>query len=216
VEHFFTVPLDHGPVEAWAGHNGREAIAGEESITVFAREYTSTEHSAEDAARLPWLLYLQGGPGGRGNRVTSLSGWMKAAAKDFRILMLDQRGTGLSTPIEFQSLARRGDAERQAEYLAHFRADSIVADAEMIRRILGAEPWTVLGQSFGGFCALTYLSFAPEGLREVLITGIPKTAGVLPGSCAIWPTSQSTWPAASGSPRKDSRWWAHSSVATRG
>ncbi|MHC8607810.1 alpha/beta fold hydrolase [Paenarthrobacter ureafaciens] len=171
VEHFFTVPLDHGPVEAWAGHNGREAIAGEESITVFAREYTSTEHSAEDAARLPWLLYLQGGPGGRGNRVTSLSGWMKAAAKDFRILMLDQRGTGLSTPIEFQSLARRGNAERQAEYLAHFRADSIVADAEMIRRILGAEPWTVLGQSFGGFCALTYLSFAPEGLREVLITG---------------------------------------------
>jgi len=26
-------------------------------------------------------------------------------------------------------------------------------------------------QSFGGFCALTYLSFAPEGLKQVLITG---------------------------------------------
>jgi hypothetical protein len=29
----------------------------------------------------------------------------------------------------------------------------------------------VLGQSFGGLCATTYLSFAPEGLREALITG---------------------------------------------
>ncbi|GAP56138.1 proline iminopeptidase [Arthrobacter sp. Hiyo6] len=27
------------------------------------------------------------------------------------------------------------------------------------------------GQSYGGFCALSYLSFAPAGLREVLITG---------------------------------------------
>jgi hypothetical protein len=29
----------------------------------------------------------------------------------------------------------------------------------------------VLGQSFGGFTTLTYLSFAPEGLREALLTG---------------------------------------------
>ncbi|WGM22579.1 alpha/beta fold hydrolase [Paenarthrobacter sp. OM7] len=161
-EHYFTVPLVHVPDES--------ATAGE-TITVFAREYSSTDHTAEEAARLPWLLFLQGGPGGRGNRVTSLSGWMKAAAKEFRILMLDQRGTGLSTPVEQQSLELRGDPSAQAEYLTHFRADSIVADAEYIRRVLGSGPWSVLGQSFGGFCALTYLSFAPEGLREVLITG---------------------------------------------
>jgi proline iminopeptidase len=85
--------------------------------------------------------------------------------------MLDQRGTGLSTPVERQTLELRGDAAAQAEYLTHFRADSIVADAEFIRGVLGSGPWTVMGQSFGGFCALTYLSFAPEGLREVLITG---------------------------------------------
>jgi hypothetical protein len=36
--------------------------------------------------------------------------------------------------------------------------------------------WSVLGQSFGGFCAFTYLSFAPHGLAEVLTTG-----GVPPG-----------------------------------
>jgi pimeloyl-ACP methyl ester carboxylesterase len=157
-EHFFTVPLDHDN-------------PGGETITVFAREYSSAEHSAEAAGQLPWLLYLQGGPGGRGNRVSSLSGWMKAAARDFRILMLDQRGTGLSSPADRKTLPLRGDASEQAAYLQHFRADSIVRDAELIRAALGSGPWTVYGQSYGGFCALSYLSFAPHGLERVLITG---------------------------------------------
>ena len=85
--------------------------------------------------------------------------------------MLDQRGTGLSSPIDRNTLPLRGDDAAQAAYLAHFRADSIVADAEAIRRALGSGPWTIYGQSYGGFCALSYLSFAPEGLREALVTG---------------------------------------------
>ncbi|WP_309991903.1 alpha/beta fold hydrolase [Arthrobacter pascens] len=163
-EHYFTVPLDH-----FNAAPGKEDAA--ETITVFAREYVSADHSEAAAEQLPWLLYLQGGPGGRGNRLMSLGGWSKAAAKDFRILMLDQRGTGLSSPIDRNTLPARGDAAAQARYLEHFRADSIVADAELVRRALGSEPWSIYGQSYGGFCALTYLSFAPEGLREVLITG---------------------------------------------
>ena len=157
-EHVFDVPLDHGNPEG-------------EHLEVFAREYVSAAHPAESIDGLPWLVFLQGGPGGRGNRVTSLSGWMKEAAKDFRILMLDQRGTGLSTPADRLTLPLRGKPRQQAEYLAHFRADSIVLDCEAIRRALGTGPWTVYGQSYGGFCTLTYLSIAPQGLREALITG---------------------------------------------
>lgn len=164
VEHWFTVPLDHS---APFGQGAPEA----ESITVFAREYVSAAHSEEAAAALPWLLFLQGGPGGRGNRWGSLGGWGKAAAADFRILMLDQRGTGLSTPVDRHTLPLRGAVPDQAAYLEHFRADSIVADAELIRAALESPPWSIYGQSYGGFCALTYLSFAPEGLREALITG---------------------------------------------
>ena len=45
-------------------------------------------------------------------------------------------------------------------------------DAELIRRELtGGAPWSVLGQSFGGFCTVSYLSFAPHGIREAFITG---------------------------------------------
>src|ERR671933_672881 len=61
--------------------------------------------------------------------------------------------------------------QQQADRLKHFRADAIVRDAESLRRALGVERWSVLGQSFGGLCATTYLSLAPEGLREVLIPG---------------------------------------------
>ncbi|WP_341395799.1 alpha/beta fold hydrolase [Arthrobacter sp. G119Y2] len=157
-DHRFTVPLDH-------------ARPGGETITVFAREYSDAAMPQPEAEELPWLLYLQGGPGGKGNRLLQFGGWTKAAAKHFRILMLDQRGTGLSTPANRQTLPLRGDAAAQADYLARFRADSIVADAELIRAALGSGPWTTYGQSYGGFCTLTYLSFAPHGLRESLITG---------------------------------------------
>ena len=93
----------------------------------------------------------------------------EAGDPDYRVLLLDQRGTGRSTPV---GAVIPGDTpEAQAEYLTHFRADSIVRDAEHIRHELGVERWSVLGQSFGGFTSMTYLSFAPEGLREAFITG---------------------------------------------
>jgi len=89
------------------------------------------------------------------------------------VLLLDSRGNGRSSVVLPQTLLRRGDAQAQASYLRHFRADSIVLDAELIRQqLLGIdEPWSVLGQSYGGFCAVHYLSFHPEVLREVFITG---------------------------------------------
>ena len=81
--------------------------------------------------------------------------------------MLDQRGTGRSTPYGDPGTDPAADAER----LTHFRADAIVRDAEGFREHLGVERWSVLGQSFGGFCSLHYLSVAPDSLREVFFTG---------------------------------------------
>jgi pimeloyl-ACP methyl ester carboxylesterase len=65
----------------------------------------------------------------------------------------------------------------QANYLKSFRADSIVKDCEAVRKALTADypeddkKWSIMGQSFGGFCCATYLSFYPEGLREAFIFG---------------------------------------------
>ncbi len=107
-DHFFEVPLDHAAPDG-------------EQITVFAREMVAVEHSGRE--NLPWLLYLQGGPGRPSPRPVSRKlGWLDRALRDYRLLLLDQRGTGRSTPA-------------------------------------------------GGFCTVTYLSKAPEGLAEAFIAG---------------------------------------------
>jgi pimeloyl-ACP methyl ester carboxylesterase len=155
-DHVFAVPLDHARPDG-------------ERIEVFAREVVA---AGKAAAELPWLVYLQGGPGFGAPRPSGSQGWLERALADYRVLLLDQRGTGRSAPATRQTLARIGTARAQAGYLSCFRADSIVADAELIReQLTGGEPWTVLGQSFGGFCTVTYLSAAPAGVREAIITG---------------------------------------------
>ncbi|MET8232088.1 alpha/beta fold hydrolase [Micromonospora sp. NPDC005298] len=156
-DHRFPVPLDH-------------ADPAGERIEVYAREVVAT---AKQHEALPWLLFLQGGPGGRSPRPVGRDGWLDRALDDYRVLLLDQRGTGRSTPADRHSLPLRGDAAAQARYLAHFRADSIVRDCELIRRDLLGEDgrWSLLGQSYGGFCTLTYLSYAPHGVREAFVTG---------------------------------------------
>ncbi|MEE1772566.1 OPT/YSL family transporter [Streptomyces sp. JV185] len=46
------------------------------------------------------------------------------------------------------------------------------------RHLQGDRPWSVLGQSFGGFSTLTYLGLAPEGLAQAYITGgLPTLTG---------------------------------------
>ncbi|WP_030192496.1 alpha/beta fold hydrolase [Streptomyces sp. NRRL S-87] len=155
-DHHFTVPLDHDD-------------PGGETIELFAREVTA---SGKDPAGLPWLLYLEGGPGFGARRFTGRQAWIGRAVQEYRVLLLDQRGTGRSTPANRQTLPLRGTPAQQAHYLGHFRADSIVRDCEAVRpRLTGGAPWTVLGQSFGGFCTTHYLSSAPEGLEAALITG---------------------------------------------
>jgi len=152
IEREHTLPLDHAHPEG-------------PQITVFTREV-----GAPDGQDRPYLVFLQGGPGFEAARPTiPPSGWMKRALEDYRVLLLDQRGTGRSTPVGAQIPGP--SAEAQASYLTLFRADSIVRDAEWIRESMGVERWSLLGQSFGGFTSMTYLSIAPGGLREAFLTG---------------------------------------------
>jgi pimeloyl-ACP methyl ester carboxylesterase len=151
-DHVLSLPLDHGDADG-------------EKIEVFAREVAAT-----DGHDRPFLLFLQGGPGQESPRPTgrpASPAWLDRALRDYRVLLLDQRGTGRSTPYGAPGTDVAADAQR----LTHFRADSIVRDAECFREHLGIDRWSLLGQSFGGFCSLRYLSAAPDSLREVFFTG---------------------------------------------
>ncbi|KAA8821715.1 alpha/beta fold hydrolase [Bifidobacterium vespertilionis] len=156
-DHAIDVPLD------WTGKQPGEAFDGE-SLRLFYRVVTSPEHVHDD---LPLLIYLQGGPGGESPRPwgPTSDGWMEEALKHFRIVLPDQRGTGRSNHVDGIVMRRIGDPQAQAAYLKHFLADSIVKDFEHLRRtVFCGRQWVTLGQSYGGFLTLTYLSFFPEGV----------------------------------------------------
>lgn len=154
-EHTLTVPL------VWSDPSDTR------TIDIFARVV-----SREGGEALPYLVFLQGGPGHEAPRPFHSSpspAWLDEALAHYRVVMLDQRGTGLSSPVGDADLGRGTAA--MAEHLTHLRADAIVRDCEAMREHLGADRWSVLGQSFGGFTTLAYLSTDSASLDEVFITG---------------------------------------------
>ncbi|KAI1383224.1 alpha/beta-hydrolase [Hypoxylon trugodes] len=166
-ELWFEVPLDHSEPKS-------------KPIKLFARSAVKYERpivESSEVVQRPYLLFLQGGPGGGcpAPQDSPLSGQM--LERGYELLLLDQRGTGLSSTVSANTLELIGGPKEQAEYLKLFRADTIVKDSEAVRLCLTKDyppdkkKWSIFGQSFGGMTSLTYLSFAPEGLRESFITG---------------------------------------------
>ncbi len=155
------------------------------TLEVFARVVTA--FGGEDR---PYAVYLQGGPGVEAPRPSLSSAspvWLPRVLEDYQLILLDQRGTGRSTPIGMDTplpasfartpgvpaprTLREASPADAAEYLTHFRADGIVRDAEAVRAFLGAETLTPIGQSFGGFTTLHYLSTRPDSLAGAIFTG---------------------------------------------
>src|SRR5699024_7923700 len=193
-DHTLAVPLDH------ADPHGAQ-------IDLFARVVT-----ADGGEHRPYRVFLQGGPGSEAPRPVDASspGWLARALREHRVVMLDQRGTGRSTPvgpdtalpegaIPGAATLREATASQQAQYLTHFRADAIVADAELMRAHLGAASWSLLGQSFGGFTTLRYLSAAAGSVDTALFTGGLPAVG--PGMDDVYAT---TWQGMIG---RSERYW---------
>lgn len=172
-ELFFQVPLDYSNPEA-------------ASTLLFARranKYETTLPNQGEAERVaqsqkPYVVYLEGGPG-FGNREPQDHPITRCFLnKGYQVLLLDHRGVGLSTPVSAGMLASLpGGIDAQVNYLKLMRQDNTVRDCEAVRKCLSEgwpahkTKWSIFGQSYGGFVSLSYLSFHPEGLSEVFLTG---------------------------------------------
>ncbi|EPE02361.1 proline iminopeptidase [Ophiostoma piceae UAMH 11346] len=157
----------------------------------------------------PIAAYLVGGPGSDNPPTANPALNDFYLEKGFQILYMDYRGTGSSHELRADQLDKvftkgveiqkecllanfEGGDEKLAEYLTHFRQDNIVRDLEAVRLFLSGEKskgtkknaeqvkLTLIGQSYGGWVAFSYLSFYPNALDMVLVTGgvppIGKTA----------------------------------------
>ncbi|KAJ5638318.1 Proline iminopeptidase [Penicillium lividum] len=161
-EWFFDVPVDYSKLPADGGN----------TLRLFVRSVSRLDSPVEQQSKEENKLWMWS---------PQNYAWVDSVLnKGYHVLFLDQRGTGLSQTITAETLARQGNAIQQAEYLKNFRADSIVKDCEALRLDLTKDypedqrKWSIMGQSFGGFCVTTYLSTFPESLKEAFIcAGLP-------------------------------------------
>ncbi|MFB8774541.1 prolyl aminopeptidase [Streptomyces broussonetiae] len=121
-----------------------------------------------DGNRLYWETYgnpdgkpavtLHGGPGSSGNAYFPRLFDPEA----YRIVVLDQRGCGRSTPS-----ASVYGTDMSVNTTAH-----LIADLESLRRHLGIERWLVWGVSWGSVLGLRYAQTHPGAVSELVLTGV--------------------------------------------
>ena len=114
------------------------------------------------------ICFFYGGPGldARASIPTLL-----AMTKEHGILIIHQRGTGLSSPLP--EIKSEQDILRLKQYLSR----AIVEDAELIRQKLFAQQkWIVTGQSFGSLIIQRYLTLYPQSLYSAHAHGFAATS----------------------------------------
>ncbi len=122
-----------------------------------------------DGARIHWeesgnptgrpALYLHGGPGSG----LGAGGYRQRFDPEvYRIIGLDQRGCGRSTPWAIDDL---GSLDRNT-------TAALIEDVEALRRHLGVERWLLHGVSWGSTLALAYALKHPERVTEVVLVAV--------------------------------------------
>lgn len=104
------------------------------------------------------VVVLHGGPGGGCS--PAMRRYFDPAA--YRIVLLDQRGCGRSTPHV---------ADPEAD-LSTNTTWHLVADIELLRSHLGIDRWQVWGGSWGSALSLAYAETHPERVTELVLRGI--------------------------------------------
>jgi proline iminopeptidase len=99
------------------------------------------------------VLFLHGGPGGGCSPVNR----RYFDPQHYRIILLDQRGAGKSTP--------HADLRNNTTW-------DLVSDIEVLRNKLGIQNWHVFGGSWGSTLALAYAETHPKAVKSLCLRGI--------------------------------------------
>ncbi len=105
---------------------------------------------------------LHGGPG------SGSSAWLAGFLdpERYRVVLLDQRGAGRSTP----------SARDPATDLSVNTTPHLVADLDRLRAHLGIDRWLVLGVSWGVTLGLSYAVAHPERVSEAVLFAVTTTS----------------------------------------
>lgn len=133
------------------------------------------------------LLVLAGGPG---QAATDYAPMLSSAFRELRkrrdVLLIDQRGTGRSSPLACvlppEAIGRGDSAAVKARLrgcLAGYQADprhyhtrAALADFEDVRRLLGYRRVSLWGASYGSRTALLYARHYPHSVRSMVLDAV--------------------------------------------
>lgn len=107
-------------------------------------------------------VVLHGGPGSGAND------WFPRLfdPEAYRIVLLDQRGCGRSTP----------PASAYETDMGVNTTEHLIADLELLRRHLGIGRWLVWGVSWGSALGLRYAQTHPGAVTELVLTGVTSAS----------------------------------------
>jgi pimeloyl-ACP methyl ester carboxylesterase len=142
--------------------------------------------AANAPPRLPPLFDIDGGPGLNSTKNAEFYA-SNAVSKDRDVVLLDQRGTGRSNPLECPELAAVKPTEpmlppaavqRCRDLLAakvdlrSYGTSEAVADLETVRQALGYRKIDLFGLSYGTTVALRYMHRYPGNVRAAVLMGV--------------------------------------------
>ncbi|AIU30096.1 proline iminopeptidase [Corynebacterium ulcerans] len=107
-------------------------------------------------------VFIHGGPGGGTTKENA--GFFDQ--DKYRVILIDQRGCGKSTPHIADP-----DIDLEAA-LAVNTTHKLVEDIEAIRQQLGIDKWLVFGGSWGSTLSLKYIQTHPDRVLAVVLRGI--------------------------------------------
>jgi pimeloyl-ACP methyl ester carboxylesterase len=156
---------------------------------------------ASDVARHHPLYLLAGGPGQAASEAFApLLGIFDELGRDRDIVLVDQRGTGASAPLDCEAPDDRTLAERLDEHndlvllracLAGYDVDPrnfttaiAMEDLDAVRQSLDHPVIDLLGGSYGTRAALVYARAHPDHVGRIVIDGVAPVDMAMPASFA--------------------------------
>jgi pimeloyl-ACP methyl ester carboxylesterase len=151
------------------------------------------------------VFFLAGGPGQSAIAVLpQMLGWLSRLNQRRDVVFVDQRGTGLSAPLQCARSSALLGLEQQlvllercrlelaglpyvggVQGLRFFATSTAVQDLDAVRRELGAKRINLVGGSYGTRVALEYQRQFAVHVRRMVLDGVAPPDMVLPASMSL-------------------------------
>jgi pimeloyl-ACP methyl ester carboxylesterase len=151
------------------------------------------------------FVILAGGPGQAASTLAPFAGRLAEVRRTRDVVLIDQRGTGRSSPLHCAAFKPREDEafdldplpraracadelKAQGVDAAQYTTTAWIADLEAMREALGYARWNLWGGSYGTRVAQEYLRRHPDRVRTMILDGVAPPGMIV--TLDVWRTRE--------------------------